>query len=859
MAAWKPMLSRLRAPLAVPAAGLLADILIGICLLVLGVAIGLDSCHRFVGTPQFYQSEFGPAVMVAAGRGFVALDLKSAPAVADFLFLRRPKLEPAEIPEDVRTVAPNQFHNATRYLEMTVGYWWRIVGISWSAVFAINAAFCGMSVAAYYAIFRLLLSRPLAVAGALFLCFSPIHLQYVPQLRDYSKAPFMLVAVALIAAPAIRPVGRRALVALAASCGLVLGLGMGFRMDMAVMVPIFGISLVVFHGDRPWHDVRVKGMALAAFVFMFTVASAPILIRLRSGGSNAIHVVLLGFGEPFDRALGIRGSLYTITPFYNDIYMSSTVQSYAERLHQLSPPLPSAGYDAMSTDYLLRIVRNFPADVFTRVLAAAKGIFDLPFRAGVPVVRGGALQAFVGKALEYLRRLDGYGPALGVFLVAAGAIRRPKLGLFVAFFVLALSSYPALQFDPRHFFHLQFIPILGLLLALNVALSFIATAWRCLRPGASPPLSPERMDRWRVAKRLALAVGVLAMTTVAPTVSLRIYQKRHLASLVGEYLVGPKRAVEPIFTETGSGGRIASWGGMAGREYLPGSTVLTDYYMVEFVGAPDSAVDAIGLRYRAASPYSDYSRIIAFSTREGVNRILFPVYGSTSVPFQFDGLDVSVLGPRLKAIYRLDDLTHRPLLLDLRLPAGWEKEDLFQTLRAEGKTSSPDVRLAEGSSISISTVSQISWIERLASPALRPRPGRVDVLSSNEVRVTRRAIEMDGRAARHSSFLVRFKPMAIAKGAMLLAQGRLEEGGLGIGFLKDGGGNGMVVVTQPGEFIAALEASEDGNYVPVIINATKRDGDRNRFVIRQFGFATTATALPKGPAPADPGRPTEDP
>jgi hypothetical protein len=347
------------------------------------------------------------------------------------------------------------------------------------------------------------------------------------------------------------------------------------------------------------------------------------------------------------------------------------------------------------------------------------------------------------------------------------------------------------------------------------------------------------------------------MTTVAPTAALRTYQNRHVASLVGEYLVWPKRAVEPIFTETESGGRIASWVGMGGREYLPGSTVLTDYYMVEFVGAPDSAVDAIGLRYRVASPYFDYSRIITFSTREGVNRILFPVYGSTSVPFQFDGLDVSVLGPRLQAIYRFDDLTHRPLLLDLRLPAGWEKEDLFQTLRAEGKTSSPEVRLAEGSSIA--TVSQISWIGRLASPALRPRPGRVDVLYSNEARVTRRAIEMDGRAEKRSSFLVRFKPMAIAKGAMLLAQGRLEEGGLGIGFLKDGGGHGMVVVTQPGEFIAALEASEDGSYAPVIINATKRDRDRNRFVIRRFGIATAATAAPKGPAPAGPGRPTGDP
>jgi hypothetical protein len=680
------IVSRPRAPLAMPAAGSLVDVFIGISLLVLGAAVGLDACSRFRGTPHFYQDQFGPAVMVAAGRGFVSLDLKSAPAVAEFLLLRRSKLDPTDIPADVRTSRPNQFHHATRYLLLTVGYWWRIAGISWTAVFAINAVFSGMAVAAYYGILRLLLPRILAVAGALFLCFSSPHLVHVPELRDFSKAPFLLVAIGVSAAVAVRPVGRLTLIALAASCGTVLGLGMGFRMDMAIMVPIFAVTVVFFHGDRPWHDLRTKVMALAVFGLAFAVAAAPILLSMGAGGSNAFHVVLLGFAESFDESLGIEGSLYTIVPFYNDSYVWAIVQSYAERLHQVSPPFPSVGYDVMSRDHLLRIVRDFPADVFTRILAASKEILDLPF-SSLPRFAGrdGVLQACVSGALTLLRRLDGYGAALGVFLVLAGSIRRPKLGLFAAFFVLALSGYPSLQFAPRHLFHLQFIGVLALLLVFDAMLLLPVAARRWLGPGAAPTTPADRRDWWRVAKRFALAIGILAMTTVAPAVALRRYQTRHLASLAGDYLAAPKHAVVPVFTDMGDGGRIATWDGMAGREWRAGSTVLTDYYMVEFDGAMGAPFDAIALRYRSTAPEFDFSRTITLQTQKGVNRILFPIYSSARSPFyfQFDGLDVSSLGPRLRGIYRLGDLADRPLLLDLRLPAGWERGDLYQTLKAE--------------------------------------------------------------------------------------------------------------------------------------------------------------------------------
>src|SRR5207302_911378 len=114
---------------------------------------------------------------------------------------------------------PNALQASSRYLMLAVGWWWRLGGISWRTVWVVTATLYGLAAAASYGAFRVWLSRPLASLGALVLAVSPVQLEQLPHLRDYSKVPFLVAALALVAIAARRPMSRRSLLVVCALCG----------------------------------------------------------------------------------------------------------------------------------------------------------------------------------------------------------------------------------------------------------------------------------------------------------------------------------------------------------------------------------------------------------------------------------------------------------------------------------------------------------------------------------------------------------------------------------------------------------------------------------------------------------------
>ena len=64
------------------------DLAIGLLIFCSGTWVGVRAVQAFRaagGAQEFYQSEFGPAVMVACGGGFRNPDTRTAPALAAFL------------------------------------------------------------------------------------------------------------------------------------------------------------------------------------------------------------------------------------------------------------------------------------------------------------------------------------------------------------------------------------------------------------------------------------------------------------------------------------------------------------------------------------------------------------------------------------------------------------------------------------------------------------------------------------------------------------------------------------------------------------------------------------------------------
>ena len=186
--------------------------------------------------PWFYQGNFVPAVMMACGRGFVTFQGEVPPELTDFLQLRANGFDCARLSESLPKV-PVTWNATWYYLYGTTALVWKLTGISWTALDGLAATFGAFVGLALFGLFRLVTPPLVAAAVTLVLFCSPANLNYLMSLRDYSKAPFVLMSVLVLAWLVTLEVSNRARLALAAGYGAIVGLGYGFRSDLAVMVP----------------------------------------------------------------------------------------------------------------------------------------------------------------------------------------------------------------------------------------------------------------------------------------------------------------------------------------------------------------------------------------------------------------------------------------------------------------------------------------------------------------------------------------------------------------------------------------------------------------------------------------------
>ena len=305
--------------------------------------------------PFFYQGEFGPAVAVTCGLGFGSPS-RETPGLAAFLQLQADSFSCAQLPAGARLSAPTAFASISRYLELSVAAVWSMRGISWSALDVLYAIFAAIVAAALYGLFRLGTGAALAAVGTLLVVTSPLHVTYLPGLRDYAKAPFLLVLLLLIAWMIVWPARPGRLAALAVAAGLVLGIGLGFRNDLLLAIAPLLLTLAVLVPSG--YSIRHRLWSVVLCVSTFLAAGAPIIAAYRAG-NNSGHVVMLGLTAPFERPLGIVPGPYQIGHLYRDGYVLALVSSEVDRVRGGDALLKigSAEYDAATMDVLRRTGR----------------------------------------------------------------------------------------------------------------------------------------------------------------------------------------------------------------------------------------------------------------------------------------------------------------------------------------------------------------------------------------------------------------------------------------------------------------------------------------------------------------------
>lgn len=625
--------------------------------------------------PLFYQSNFEPAVMMACGRGFGVVQ-PAPPELTQFLNVERDTFDCAAVADQSARPLVTAAHANWYYLYGAAAGVWRITGVSWEALDWLVAAMAGVVAATLYGLFRLVASRGAAAILTLVLVLSPANLTVMLSLRDYSKAPFVLGALFILAVLILRPLERGATWALAAAYGALVAVGYGFRGDLAVMAPIGVVVVLAFlPGALKTHVLRnvVAALALAA---SFVVVGWPVLNALKLGGCQ-YHFALLGLTSPLTSELRLEPSIYRFGDHLTDTFVDLKVGDYAMRvLGQPPPSLCNADYDVASGDLYMNLATTFPADLVARAYGSVLGIL----RVGLAIPE--MMQPmppfpstpWIGGAYRPVSRvttlLAPAGPVLMLIAVGIAWAQSVRLGLAMTVLVLFLGGYPAIQFEARHWFHLRFLPWFAAAAVVTSAL-----AWRRQSPG------------WPAVLRGAAGVIGVVIALGAALAVIRAVQRQTALTLISQY---ESMATTPVPTGEAVGAFVpVMWNA---RE--TGSEVeqrASDLLVVTLnTGACGGAGPlALRVRYDADVPSHDLSNDIVLArprTDAAPTRVFIPVFRAAfqrRVYLQFSGLEVA--GAPASCIGSVATAARdagTPLWLQVRLPADWRDHALYESMRA---------------------------------------------------------------------------------------------------------------------------------------------------------------------------------
>jgi hypothetical protein len=647
---------------------LIIDGIVGVLLLVSASVWGTVYWNRSFanGMPFFYQNYFEPAVMIACGKGFVIAQ-PQIPAMAAFLAQQQDRFSCDAIPPNAVLGTTGLYQGAWRYLLLTVGIAWWVLGVSWSGMGPLFGILFGTTIAAIYAVCRLGMGPPLAAICAAALCVSRLHLAYFPVLRDYAKAPFTIILVFLLGFLVARRPTWRSVLVVAAAYGIVLGVGYGFRTDFLAAIPPFFVTVFGFLEGGLLKNVRLKAAAAAVCVVAFLVTGWPVVRAVTQMGGCQWHTMLLGLPTGFSRPLGLTEAPYKLSRVYSDNFVYATVTSYAARVDTGVTHIEYCHpeYDAATGRYFSDLARHFPGDMIVRGYASALRIVELPFSWNRT-----PWWDFDGQRPDPAGS-NRYGFAIVAAAVVLATLGSVRIGLFLIFFLVYFGGYPAVQFHARHYFHLEFI-------TWWAAGFVIHAAARRVYPTVVEQLTNRQLGR--SVRNAALALGGCAALLAAALWGARVYQQAAARSLFESYLAAPKDEVS-VSEARGA------------PQPVPRMATGTDPETADFLQIDANRwlcgdASTITLRYNPAIR-REFERRFAVARDDSVHaptRIFTPIYD------HFLGVELSDVPSGCVQVYRVRKPREIRLMLEVVLPPRWRSIPMYQRFGEVGPPEQDAVR-----------------------------------------------------------------------------------------------------------------------------------------------------------------------
>ena len=550
---------------------------------------------------------------------------------------------------DLPRVSAGHLSVIQRYLHASLSALFQVGGPRRSVYIVYMTAMVSLTVLAAYGLFRLSVGPVTASLATLPLIFSDLHLRNALHPAEYVKAPFFLACLFFVGLIVARNLDRRRAFASSAAAGIAAGLGVGFKTDVLICIPIAVVAIAMFAPRSI--DVRQRAAAVAIFLGVVALVGWPVLKAqfLGSEGSLFPVQVLGGMSSPFDDTYA-QPALYDYGVRFDDTHVVYLINSYDQRVNGAASyaEFYSKQLQNAATQLVVDLDRTFPSDFLLRAFAA-------PVR---------------------VLKLGRFGIVAALVVLPALLLIDVRLGCCVAFLLCTAVGYTSLVLQPKHFFHLEWVPWWFTAIAAEQAV-LIALSLR--DSAASSVLDDGR--RWLVgrARRMAaLAVIVLAVLTAFLIV--RQFQQAGVVAIVADSLRhATDQQLATVATVAEDGSKRLT---VAGLGASPRSTPLVEDYLVFDVecSALDDA-EIVGVYEQATSPRE--RMIVPCSRNSRLWKLFWPVYQHPPASRLRWFETASNAGIQILAIHRIADLQGRRLLLKLAVPEDYEQRQWYHVLRRD--------------------------------------------------------------------------------------------------------------------------------------------------------------------------------
>jgi hypothetical protein len=576
-------------------------------------------------------------------------------------------------------------------------------------------------------------------------------------------------------------------------------------------------------------DFVTRIVAATAALLAFCVVAFPV-IRAYESGDNMAHVAVLGMTDASREWLRVREAPYSFGYLYHDGYAAAVISAFAERDDRLLTPvyIGTPGYASAGNEYYGRLIQTFSGDFLTRAWAAVAAVLQMPFEEAyhlrppwIPSALDGLFTARE-KILETISFLPPIVAALAFWIGIA--LRSVWLAVFFVVFFVLVSGMTSIQFQGRHVFHLEVLP----LLIYGALIHRLVAAVRQNPPLALPPRA--------FAVKLGLLVSVLIAAMVVPVAVARAYQEERVADLLSAYTAADVTPIERRGEPTGVD-RVLFDARLAPSDSPPN---FIDTNVIRLaVGGNECDIDTVALtfRYQTRPPFADFSReslVPAPPPGSPPTLVVFPVYslGLRSTlrdHFRFVGIEVaSGMENCVVAFERFSRPNQFPLLLETVLLPDWRERPLYETLREYEP-------------------GPAEWIRTLYAAPANARPGRrwltqlapvtaaATFRSSQVERLEAGAIDARGRARTSSAYLVSWPYEHREKGSAFFIEGEIFDGGMTVGIQQNEQWVQQLNIPRPGRFRAVIRVEADGTYGAVLANYQLRSL-YHRSTITRYGW-----------------------